>query len=106
MVLDDARNRPLAHATLFIQGTPYGAVANARGEFSLLVALDWPPAQGGALTLEVSAGAFEFRAQLVDVLFADGQSPAPLVGRLLSRPDRGLVVGRVKLVPPPVAPPT
>ena len=105
VVLDDSLHIPVAGARLFIRGTRYGAVANERGEFSFSVALDWPPARGGQLTLEVSASHFTFQSQLVEVHFAAGQPPAPLVVRLLSIPGRGYVKGKIRLTEPPVAPP-
>ncbi len=105
VVLDDEYDRPLAGAYVFVHGTKYGAVTNERGEFVLSFAADWRPARGGTVQLDVSAGHFEFVPQAVAVTLAEARHGAALLVRLLSRPGRGQIVGKVKLVKPPVPPP-
>jgi hypothetical protein len=105
MVLDDSLNIPIQGAHIFIKGTKHGAVSNAKGEFSFSFASDWPPAQKGEFLLEVSASPFAFQRQLVVVKFKENPAPAPLTVRLLSLPERGFVLGKIAILPPPVAPP-
>lgn len=105
VVLDDSLNVPVAGARLFIKGTKYGAVTNEKGEFSFSFASDWNPAAKSELVLEVSAGHFTFKSQLVVVSFKDNSTPAPLIVRLLSLPQRGNIRGKIRLTPPPIAPP-
>lgn len=105
VVLDDSLNVPVAGARLFIKGTKYGAVTNEKGEFSFSFASDWNPAAKGELVLEVSADHFTFKSQLIVVSFRDSPPPAPLIVRLLSLPQRGNIMGKIRITPPPVAPP-
>lgn len=104
-VLDDSLNVPVPGAYVFMQGTRYGAITDERGEFCFSVASDWEPIRSDELTLVVSAGPFTFENQTVVVHFPDKQSPAPLLVRLRSRPGRGFIRGKARLVKPPVAPP-
>jgi hypothetical protein len=108
VVLDDSLHVPIQGAYIFINGTKYGAVTNEKGEFSFTFSPDWPPAQKGEFLLEVSAGHFTFERQLVVVSFKDNAAPTPLpiTVRLLSRPQRGFIRGKVKFTPVPVAPPS
>ena len=106
MVLDDSLNVPLRGAYIFIKGTKYGAVTNEKGEFSFSFSPDWPPARKGEFLLEVSASPFAFQDQLVVVKFKENPAPAPLTVRLLSLPERGFVLGKIAILPPPVAPPS
>ncbi len=105
VVLDDSLNVPIAGAYVFIKGTKYGAVSNEKGEFSFSFSSDWRLAEAGEFMLEVSAGHFDFQNQLATVSFKDNPAPAPLTIRLLSRPHRGFVLGKIARLPPPVAPP-
>jgi hypothetical protein len=106
VVLDDSLNIPVQGARIFIKGTKYGAVSNAKGEFSFSFAPDWPPAQKGEFLLEISASPFAFQRQLVVVKFKENSAPAPLTVRLLSLPERGFTRGRIRIIPPPIAPPS
>ena len=105
VVLDDSLHIPIRGAKVFIKGTKYGAVTNAQGEFSFSFATDWKLAEKGEFLLEISADAFTFESQLVAVKFKNQLTPAPLTVRLLSLPGRGNIMGRVRLVSPPVPPP-
>lgn len=103
VVLDDSLNVPVQGAYIFINGTKYGAVTNEKGEFSFSFSADWPLAAKGEFLLEISAGHFRFKRQLAVVSFKENSIPAPLTVRLLS--EEVLIRGKVKLTPPPVAPP-
>ena len=105
VVLDDSLNTPIAGAYIFIKGTKYGAVSNEKGEFVFSFSSDWPPAATGELVLEISAGHFTFESQLATVSFQENSVLAPLSIRLLSRPNRRFVTGKIARMPPPIAPP-
>lgn len=105
VVLDDSLQVPIAGAYIFIKGTKYGAVSNAKGEFTFSFAPDWPLAATGEFLLEVSAGHFTFQDQLVVVKFKEPAAPTPLTVRLRSQPGRDFIMGKIALIPPPVAPP-
>ena len=105
VVLDDSLNVPVAGAYIFIKGTTYGAVSNEKGEFTFSFSPDWQLAKAGELLLEVSAGHFTFQSQSVTVSFKENPTPAPVTVRLLSRPGRGFIKGKIRPSTPPVAPP-
>jgi hypothetical protein len=103
VVLDDSLHVPVPGAYVFIQGTKFGAITNAQGEFTLSFTTTWHLAQKGELVLVISAGHFVFHSQEVVVHFATNANPAPLSVRLVRFP--GYVVGKIKLIKPPVPPP-
>lgn len=106
VVLDDSLKTPLRDAYVFIEGTEYGAVTNERGEFFLSFSSDWELAKKGELLLAVSAGHVSFERQQVVVSFKDNPTPAPLVIRLLPSLLRfNFALGKIRVMPPPVAPP-
>jgi len=105
VVLDEAYNVPVAGAYVFVAGTKYGAVTNERGEFVISFTADWKPVRGGVVKLDISAGYFTFVPQSVAVTFAEARHGAALLVRLLSRPGRGQILGKVKFSAPPVPPP-
>jgi hypothetical protein len=106
VVLDDAFNIPVAGAYIFIKGTKYGAVADANGRFTLSLPADWAPIKGGMLTLLVLDDPFSFLDSSVQVSLKNGVHPAPLTIRLLSQPERGIVMGKPVLPEPPAVLPT
>ncbi len=104
VVLDDSLKVPIANAYIFIKGTKYGAVSNAKGGFSFSFNPDWSLAQKGEFLLEVSA--FDFASRLVTVSFPENVVPALLTIRLLSQPHQVFVLGKIAIPPLPVAPPS
>lgn len=106
VVLDDAFNVPVEGAYIFIKGTKYGAVADAKGRFTLSLPADWAPIKGGILTLLVMDNPFSFLDNVVQVNLKNAAHPAPLTIRLLSQPERGIVMGKPMLPDPPAVPPT
>lgn len=105
VVLDDALHTPVAGAYVFIKNTKYGAVTNAKGAFTLVLPLDWAPIKSGILTLLVTSDPFSFLAKTVSVNLSSAP-PAAVLIRLLSQPERGILMGKPYYAPPPVSPPT
>lgn len=100
-IIDDSLNVPVSGAHIFVGDTPYGAVADAQGRFELPIPVDRPEVRGGKVRLRISAGAFTFQAQTIDVAVKPTADPAALTVRLKSIPGRGYVKGKARLVAPP-----
>jgi hypothetical protein len=104
-VLDDSTGLAVAGAWIFVDGTKYGAVTDEQGRFSLVLPASWKSVQKGKVSLKVQASPFEFKPSLVSVAVKAHRQPAPLVVRLLSVPGRGQIMGKIRQMEPPVAPP-
>lgn len=105
VVVDDTRNVPVQGVYVFINDTRYGAVTNEKGEFTLSFSADWAPARSGVVQLRIAGVPFELLEKTVEVRFKANSNPAPFITRLLSVPERGMVMGKPYHVEPPAAPP-
>jgi hypothetical protein len=105
-VVDDSFNVPVEGAYLFINDTKYGAITDKQGRFALLLPADWEPLKEGLLTLRVRAEPFTFLDKVVHIKLFPTPAAQPLVIRLLSQPERGIVMGKPYGIEPPAALPT
>jgi hypothetical protein len=105
-VIDDSFNVPVEGAFLFINDTKYGAVTDKEGKFTLLLPVDWEPLKAGLLTLRVKAEPFTFLDKVVQIKLFPTTAAQPLVIRLLSQPERGIVMGKPYGIEHPVTLPT
>jgi hypothetical protein len=101
-VMDDSFNVPVEGAYLFINNTKYGAITDKQGRFVLLLPTDWEPLKTGLLTLRVEAEPFTFLNKVVQIKLFPTSATQPLVIRLLSQPERGIVMGKAYGVERPI----
>jgi hypothetical protein len=92
VVLDNSLNVPVGGARVYIGNTQYGVIANERGEFSVSFPTNWEPAKSGSVTLRIGRQAFALLEKTVVVSVKESFSPAPLIIRQLSEPDRWLFI--------------
>ena len=104
-VLDGASKTPVPQVSVFINDTQYGTVTDAEGRFELLMAANWAPIAGGAVALKFVGNPFNFQQQTLKLDVRATPQPAPLVVRLESIPNRGQVMGKMRMPELPVAPP-
>lgn len=100
--MDDSFNVPVEGACLFINNTKYGAITDKQGRFVLLLPADWEPLKTGLLTLRVKAEPFTFLDKVVQIKLFPTSATQPLVIRLLSQPERGIVMGKAYGVEHPI----
>lgn len=107
VVLDDSLNVPVPELWLYLNHTKYGAITNARGEFSLTFPTGWKPVRGGRLLVQAIPNPVVFKPRQVPLDWRQYDPAQPLVLRLTSAPGRGRpnLVGHL-LLAPPVPPPT
>ncbi|WP_201982672.1 carboxypeptidase-like regulatory domain-containing protein [Hymenobacter rubidus] len=104
-VLDGANGTPVAGVRVLINDTEFGTTTDEKGSFELTMARTWAPIAGGKVALKFVGSPFEFEQQTVNVDVRATPRPAPLVVRLASIPNRGQVMGKIRMPEPPVAPP-
>ncbi|MBF9141491.1 carboxypeptidase-like regulatory domain-containing protein [Hymenobacter properus] len=104
-VLDGANNTPVAGIRVLINDTEFGTTTDDKGNFELTMARSWAPIANGKVALKFSGNPFDFKEQTVAVDVRTTPRPAPLMVQLASIPDRGKVMGRIRMPEPPVAPP-
>lgn len=100
-VLDGSTGQGVAGAEIFIGDTPYGAVADAQGNFSFTMSQQWAPVQHDSIALRIQGRPFAFLSQTINVQVLP--VPSPLVIHL-QRQSEG-IVGKTKLHEPPKQPP-
>ncbi len=105
VVLDDSLNVPLSGTYVFINGTKYGTITDEHGSFTMWLPTDWEPIKAGMLTLYVTSDPFTFLNKLVKVDLTTKARLTNLIIRLLSDPERGIVMGKAKFLEPPIVPP-
>lgn len=106
VVLDDSLSVPLSGAYVFINGTKYGTITDEHGRFTLWLSIEWESIKMGVLTLRVTSDPFTFLNRLVKVDLNTKAQLTNLSIRLLSDPERGIMMGKAKFLEPPVAPPS
>ena len=104
-VFDGDSKTVVPQVSVFINGTQYGAVTDEQGRFELRMARDWAPLAGGAVALRFVGNPFDFNEQKVSVNTRSTPPPGPLLVRMESIPNRGQVMGKIRMPEPPVAPP-
>jgi hypothetical protein len=104
-VLDGGNNSPVAGVRVLINDTEFGTTTDDKGNFELTMARTWDPIADGKVALKFLGNPFDFKEQVLTMDVRATPKPAPLVVRLASIPDRGKVMGRIRMPEPPVAPP-
>ena len=104
-VLDGASGTPVAGVRVLINDTQYGTTTDEKGNFELALVRSWAPIAGGQVALKFYGSPFEFQEQALTVDVRATPRPAPLVVRLASIPNRGQVMGKIRMPEPPVKPP-
>ncbi len=104
-VLDGANSAPVAGVRVLINGTEFGTTTDDKGNFELVMARTWAPIASGKVALKFLGNPFDFKEQTVTVDVQATPRPAPLLVRLASVPNRGQVMGRIRMPEPPVSPP-
>lgn len=104
-VLDAADASTVAGVRVLINDTEFGTTTDDKGNFELVMARDWAPIAGGKVALKFLGNPFDFKEQTVVVDAAATPQPAPMVVKMVSVPNRGNVMGKIRMPEPPVAPP-
>ena len=104
-VLDGASATVVAQVSVFINDTQFGTVTDEQGRFELVMAAGWGPIAGGKVALKFVGNPFDFQEQTLTLDTRATLRPAPLVVRLASVPNRGQIMGKMRLPEPPVIPP-
>lgn len=104
-VLDGASETVVPQVSVFINSTQFGATTDAEGRFELVMAADWAPIAGGAVELKFVGSPFNFQEQTLKLDTRATPRPAPLVVRLASVPNRGKIMGKMRMPEAPVIPP-
>ena len=104
-VLDDRNGQPVAGVRVLISNTAYGTVTDEKGRFELVMAASWAPLSSGKLALHIEGNPFDFLPQNLTVPVRSSTKPTVLQVRLRSIPDRGQVMGKIRMPEPPVKPP-
>jgi hypothetical protein len=104
-VLDGAGNTPAAGVRVLINDTEFGTTTDDKGNFELTLARTWGPIANGAVALKFIGNPFDFQQQTVALDVRATPQPAPLAVRLESVPNRGKVMGKIRMPEPPVVPP-
>ena len=104
-VLDGANNAPVAGVRVLINDTEFGTTTDDKGNFELTMPRTWAPIAGGKVALKFLGNPFDSKEQTVTEAVRATPKPAPLVVRLASVPNRGQVMGRIRMPEPPVKPP-
>jgi hypothetical protein len=106
VVFDDSLNVPIPGLFLYLNGTKYGAITDAQGEFSFSFPTAWKPVRGGVLSIRATPVPYTFKEMRVQLDWRTHDQAQPLTMRLASAPGRGRprLHGFI-LIPPPVPPP-
>jgi len=104
--LDDSLNVPIPDLWLYLNETKYGAVTDAKGNFTLSFPAEWRPVRGGELRISVVPVGYTFKPLRRRLDWRTYDPAHPLVLRLASAPGRGRPYLRgFRLLAPPVPPP-
>ena len=104
-MLDGTSATVVPQVSIFINSTEFGTVTDAQGRFELAMAPDWVPIAGGMVALKFVGNPFNFQEQTVKLDVRAMPRPAPLVVRLASVPNRGQIMGKLRMPEAPVKPP-
>ena len=104
-VFDGAGTTPAPQISIFINGTKVGTTTDAEGRFTLTLARSWAPIAGGKVELKFVGNPFNFQEKTVALDVRATPRPKPLAVHLESIPNRGQVMGKIRMPEPPVMPP-
>ncbi|GAB3583119.1 peptidase associated/transthyretin-like domain-containing protein [Hymenobacter daeguensis] len=104
-VMDKANGTPAGDVRVLINDTQYGTTTDEKGNFELTMPRTWAPIAGGKVTLKFLGNPFDFQEQTVTIDLHATPAPAPLVVQLASVPNRGQVMGKIRMPEAPVPPP-
>lgn len=104
-VLDGASGPAVAGVRVLINDTQFGTTTDDKGNFELVMALNWAPVAGGGVTLKFLGNPFDFQEKTVALDLRATPQPTALAVHLESVPNRGQVMGKIRMPEPPVAPP-
>ncbi|SFQ76735.1 carboxypeptidase-like regulatory domain-containing protein [Hymenobacter arizonensis] len=104
-VLDGDTKTAVAQVNIFLNGTQYGTVTDEQGQFELMMSPSWAPIAGGTVELRFVGNPFDFVEKILSVNTRSTPQPEPLVVRMESVPNRGQVMGKIRMPEPPVTPP-
>ena len=104
-VLDGTTATVVPQVSVFINDTQFGTVTDEQGRFELVMAPGWGPIAGGKVTLKFVGNPFDFQEQTLKLDTRATPRPEPLVVRLASVPNRGQIMGKMRMPEPPVKPP-
>ena len=104
-VLDGVSGPAVAGVRVLINDTQFGTTTDDKGNFELVMALNWAPVAGGGVTLKFLGNPFDFQEKTVALDLRATPQPAALAVHLESVPNRGQVMGKIRMPEPPVAPP-
>lgn len=104
-VLDGAGGPAVPGVRVLINDTQFGTTTDEKGNFELIMARDWAPIAGGSMTLKFLGNPFDFQEKTVALDLRATPQPAALTVPMESVPNRGKVMGKIRMPEPPVAPP-
>jgi hypothetical protein len=104
-VMDKANGTAAGDVRVLINDTQYGTTTDEKGNFELTMARTWAPIAGGKVALKFLGNPFDFQEQIVTIDIRATPKPAPLVVQLASIPNRGQVMGKIRMPEAPVPPP-
>ena len=103
--LDDSLNVPIPDLWLYLNETRYGAVTDAKGNFTFSFPAEWRPVRGGELRISVVPVGYTFKPLRRRLDWRTYDPAHPLVLRLASAPGRGRPkLHGFRLMAPPVYP--
>ena len=104
-VLDGASATVVPQVNIFINDTQFGTVTDEQGRFELVMTPGWAPIVNSEIVLKFVGNPFNFQQQILKLNTRATPQPAPLVVRLTSVPNRGQIMGKLRIPEPPVTPP-
>ena len=104
-VFDGKGTTPAPQVRILINGTQFGTTTDAEGRFTLTLARGWAVIAGGSVELKFIGNPFLVQEKTVKLDLRATPHPKPLAVHLESIPDRGQVMGKIRMPEPPVAPP-
>jgi len=104
-VLDDQNGKGAVGVRVLIKGTNYGTTTDEQGRFELVMAANWAPLKSGKLTLHFEGSPFDFQQQDLTLNLRKHPKPFVLKVTMKSIPDRGQVMGKMRMPEEPVKPP-
>ena len=104
-VLDGASATVVPQVNIFINDTQFGTVTDEQGRFELVMTPGWAPIANDEIVLKFVGNPFNFQQQILKLNTRATPQPAPLVVRLASVPNRGQIMGKLRMPEVPVTPP-
>ena len=104
-MLDGTSATVVPRVNIFINDTQFGTVTDEQGRFELVMTLGWAPIANDEIVLKFVGNPFNFQQQILKLNTRATSQPAPLVVRLASVPNRGQIMGKLRMLEAPVKPP-